>query len=140
MLVDIAYQAGLSPTSLRNIVCHMLFRAPDGSNWTGFPNIDGEVRSLLVDCAWFEVYDVIEAIAAHLATQQVTFGPHSNVVQNPLAAFANVVNRYFRRRGIGWQLEQDRVSWCGGVRIRPERPSHPPRRVWAAGNSHERTA
>ena len=113
VLVDVAYQAGLRPTQLRNVVCRVLFRTPDMSNWSDFPNIDGEVRALLSECAWFEIYDVIEAIAADLATQKITFGPHSNFVQNPAAAFSNDVNRYFRRRGIGWQLENGRIEFRG---------------------------
>ena len=62
IIVDIAYEAGLQPKTLRTSVCRVLRVAPDPSNWSDFPNVDGELRDLLRSAEWFQIYDVVEAI------------------------------------------------------------------------------
>lgn len=98
-LVTIAYQSGLRPSDLRSVLCQILYRSPDRGNWTEFPNVDGEVRDLLADCEWFEVYDLIEAIASRSAVASATF--------------CEEVNRYFRLAGVGWQLVNGRLEVRG---------------------------
>lgn len=98
VIVDIAYEAGLSPHSVRSVVCQILRRREDPSNWSALPNVDGEVREHLDSCEWYEVYDVIEALAAEI---------------NDPAKFEHEVNAYFRRRGIGWQLAAGRIQTRG---------------------------
>jgi hypothetical protein len=98
VLVDIAYEAGLSPHGLRSIVCTVLRRREDPNNWTPFPNVDGEARYHVDTCEWYEVYDIIEAIAED--------------VENP-GGFESELNQYFRRRGIGWQLVGGEVQIRG---------------------------
>src|SRR5690349_17472922 len=61
-LVDLAYECGMAPATVRTVVCRVLRRRPDPSNWSPFPNIDGETRQHLDECEWFEVYDVVEAL------------------------------------------------------------------------------
>lgn len=41
-VVALAYQCGLKPADLRGVLCSMLYRMPDRSNWSEFPNVDGE--------------------------------------------------------------------------------------------------
>ena len=64
ILVDVAYEAGLGPHSLRGAVCKVLRTAPDPDNWSAYPNVDWEVRWALQSCAWYHVYDVVEEIYA----------------------------------------------------------------------------
>ena len=33
-VIQIAYQCGLNPSDLRTLLCQILFRAPDRSNWS----------------------------------------------------------------------------------------------------------
>src|SRR5215212_3397584 len=66
VVVDIAYESGYSPSPLRSIVCRVLRKRPDPSNWSEYPNIDGEVRLFLDHAEWYEVYDIIEAVAEGL--------------------------------------------------------------------------
>jgi hypothetical protein len=98
-LVSVAYQCGFMPSTLRDVLCRILYRTPDRGNWSEFPNIDGEVRDLLADCEWFEVYDFVEALASLIRATSMLFGEE--------------VNKYFRITGIGWQLVAGRLEMRG---------------------------
>ncbi len=98
-VVQIAYQCGQKPSDLRALLCSILFRTPDRSNWSEFPNVDSEVRNLIEDCEWFEVYDLIEKIS-----ERCRYGHHD---------FAEEINRFFRVAGVGWQLVDNRVEVRG---------------------------
>ena len=105
----IAYSAGLKPSDLRAITCQVLMKAPDRSNWSEFPNIDEEARDHVRDALWFEVYDIIEAIALWLRRN-----PRLGHDQRPgLTVFEEQLNRFFRVQGIGWQLIGDRIEMRG---------------------------
>ena len=109
LLPDLAYQSGLRPLStLRSIVCRVTMTAPDQSNWSEFPNIDGEVRDLLDRCKWFEVYEVIEEIAALLQDQE-----ERSFDEHPARIFASKINRLFGKKGIGWQLVDGHIEVRG---------------------------
>ncbi|PVZ87441.1 hypothetical protein C9426_12720 [Serratia sp. S1B] len=99
MTIDIAYQCGLKPSYLRTLLCQILYRTPDRNNWSDFPNIDNEVRELIDDCEWFEVYDLIEKLADKC----------TNTGQD----YAKEVNQFFRVAGVGWQLIDNRVEMRG---------------------------
>lgn len=101
VIVDIAYEAGLSPSPLRILVCRVLRTREDPSNWTEYPNVDSEVRGLVDTCEWFEVYDIIEAIAEKLGKDYSLFAKGQG--KGPVL-FEEELNRYFRKAGIGWQL------------------------------------
>lgn len=98
VIVDIAYEAGLEPYGVRSTVCQVLRRRKDSSNWSAFPNVDVEARGHLDSCEWYEVYDVLEALASTVSDT---------------ARFEHEINGYFRRRGIGWQLADGRVQTRG---------------------------
>jgi len=104
VLVDIAYRNGYRPISLRSLLCQVLYKRPDPSNWSEYPNIDGENRGYLEDCPWYEVYDIVEALGTGLA---------QNFSQAQAQAFEADVNRYFERAGIGWKLVQGRLEVRG---------------------------
>lgn len=98
-VVGIGYQCGLKPSDLRSVLCGMLYRAPDRSNWSEHPNIDGEVHDLIRDCEWFEVYDLVELLAERCERRG-----HD---------FAGEINRMFRIKGVGWQLVGTRLEMRG---------------------------
>jgi hypothetical protein len=107
VLVDIAYESGLDPHKLRAVVCRQLRAREDSSNWSAYPNVDNEVREHLDSCEWYHVYDLIEAINEKLERMTTRTG-------EPAAAhFAEEINKYFRRRGIGWQLVDGRIELRG---------------------------
>ena len=98
-VIQTAYQCGLQPSDLRALLCQLLYRVPDKSNWSEFPNIDGEVQDLISDCEWFEVYDLIELIAVRADYRGQDF--------------SSEMNRYFRIAGVGWQLIDNLVEMRG---------------------------
>ncbi|OQM73333.1 AbiJ-NTD4 domain-containing protein [Manganibacter manganicus] len=93
-IAEIARRAGLAPSSIRSILCGVLFEAPDPSNWSEYPSIWDEVLSLLDTCEWYKVYDIAETIwrsLEHRYDQQELFEAE--------------LNRLFREKGIGWELK-----------------------------------
>ncbi|WP_028231056.1 AbiJ-NTD4 domain-containing protein [Paraburkholderia mimosarum] len=104
VLVDLAYESGLRPTTLRNIVCPALRVRADPGNWSDFPNVDNEVRDLVDDAPWYKVYDIAEAI--HRAVQA---GHATKAAEH----FREELNAYFVERGIGWELHDDGLRYRG---------------------------
>jgi hypothetical protein len=102
IVVDIAYEAGLTPHSMRGLVCTLLRVPEDRGNWSAFPNVDGEVRDNLSSCEWYEVCDSIEAIHHRLVNRDEE-EPWDRG-ESRAEYFAAELNKYFRRQGIGWQL------------------------------------
>jgi hypothetical protein len=104
VIVDIAYESGLNPHPLRDIVCRVLRVREDPNNWSA-PNVDLEVRGHLESCEWYEVYDLIEAIHDSL-------GRSKDDGTRP-EHFEREINKYFWKRGIGWQLKNGVVEVRG---------------------------
>jgi hypothetical protein len=106
----VAYDCGFRPTTLRPLVCTATLRGEDPNNWTEYPNIEGEVRDILDHCDWFEVYDIIEQIAATLKDWDERF---LNDRMDRVEAFTSRINRLFSKHGIGWQLLDGRIEVRG---------------------------
>lgn len=107
IVVDIALESGLNPNSLRRIVCHALFTTLDRGNWSD-GNVEEEVRGHLEHCQWYHVYDAIENIHTQLSKRgELTSLPGGGGSVEGASYFADRINRYFRLRGIGWQLTDD---------------------------------
>lgn len=96
-------EAGISPSSLRPIVCDVLCVRPDPSNWSEYPNINDEVQDLVYGCEWFKVYDIVEAIWACL-------NDHYPCRKDQ---YTRAINDSFVDMGIGWQLVDGRVQARG---------------------------
>jgi hypothetical protein len=93
-VAHIARMVGMTPKAIRNILCEVLFVAPDPNNWSDFPNIWEEVLGLLRECEWFKVYDVAEAIWRVL-----------DDYPDDQLRFQDELNRLFLEKGIGWELK-----------------------------------
>lgn len=104
VIIDLAYEANLSPSHLRSTLCGLLLESTDSNNWSEYPNIDREVRGLLAGSEWFQVYDFIEAVTKRLADGD---SPEF------LDRFTRRVNEAFRRKGVGWQLIDGRIELRG---------------------------
>jgi hypothetical protein len=90
VVVNTALDCGMKAQKLREIVCRILQRRADANNWSD-GNIEGEVRTLLDDAKWWEVYDVIEKLAS-------LHGPNQD-------QFRQDINRYLFVNGIGWSVD-----------------------------------
>lgn len=99
-VLQIAIDNGLHPSDLRDIACSILFVRPDRSNWSEYPNIWGEVQSIIEDAPWFRVYDIAEAIY-----KRVSYDKRQN--------YADRLNGYFRQAGIGWQMTLEGIMYRG---------------------------
>lgn len=104
VVVQLAYESGFRPKTLRPLVCCVLRTRPDDSNWSEYPNIDSEIRALLDDCEWYRVYDVIEGIAAAMHEVPFTYDA---------AKFESELNDYFVERGIGWKIANGKLEVRG---------------------------
>lgn len=93
-VADIARAAGMTPKTIRSIVCRVLFVAPDPSNWSEYPNIWDEILGHLRDCEWFRVYDIAEQLWRSLEYQD-----------DSQQFFQVEMNRFFRTKGFGWELK-----------------------------------
>jgi len=111
VVLDIAYELGLSPTPVRSLLCRVLRKAPNSDNWSEWPNVASECDDLIRACAWFEVYDIIEALAQEFSKPQ--FYDPTNGPGYRAERFSDEVNRYFRREGIGWQLVEGEIITRG---------------------------
>lgn len=123
--IQIAYRSGLKPSDLRASLCQILFRAPDRNNWSEFPNIDGEVCELIDDCEWFEVYDLIEMLAAKSAHRGQSYADEMNRFFEPLVSAGSssiTVSRPAAPRFL--KLRYVKVRWnCFGKSGKPPQPN-----------------
>ena len=99
-VLDTASKLGLGPSRLRTIACQALRVRPDSNNWSE-PNVWDEVQWLMHECEWFKVYDIIEALHAHIAENY------------DATSFADEINAYFVEDGIGWQLVDGQIVTRG---------------------------
>ena len=104
-----------TPTALRAILCRVLRVPPDPKsekeypNSWGDPNVWEEVQALMYGCDWFKVYDIIEALHAHLAkNDQMSWG------KTDASQFTVTLNEFFIDEGIGWQLVDGKIVTRGG--------------------------
>ena len=102
-----AKDLGWGPSSLRPIVCRVLRVPPDQSNWSEYPNIDYEVTGLMSGCAWFKVYDIIEALYGQMAKTDRERGG------TDAPQFAKALNEFLVEEGVGWQLVDGHIVTRG---------------------------
>jgi len=95
VVIQLAYECGFNPTRLRQVVCKSLRKRPDSTNWSEYPNIDDEIHSLVDECQWSRVYDVLEAIVAVMREAPYSYDANK---------FESEINDYFAENGIGWKL------------------------------------
>lgn len=110
-VVQIAYEAGVSPHDLRSIICQVLRKRPDPSNWSGL-NVAGEVDGLISSCEWYEVYDIIEALWDELPGADDARW-EEDYKETARGYFTREMNLYFRKEGIGWQLIDGKIEIRG---------------------------
>ncbi len=106
-MLETSVELEWGPSSLRDIVCRVLRTPPDGSNWSEYPNVWGEVEGLVYRCDWFKVYDIIEALHAKMAKNDLNRG------KADAPQFAEALNEFFIEEGIGWQLVDGHIVTRG---------------------------
>lgn len=104
IMIQIAYECGFQPKTLRPLVCRILRKRPDLDNWSEYPNINDEVHVLVDNCEWYQVYDIIEGISGAMRE-----APYSYEFEK----FESEINDYFCENGIGWKLSEGRLEMRG---------------------------
>ena len=129
-ILMIAERVGMKPKQLRRVLCDLLLLRPDPQNWTDYPNVWEEVTSLIDECAWHKVYDIVEALYAHLVSG---LGNHQD--------FEDLLNQFFLENGIGWKMTGGLILFRGeGMSIPAEEAAKTlsdTRRVTAASEMRE---
>lgn len=107
-------ELNVSPGSIRSVLCTLLRKMPDPSNWSAYPNIWHECQTLMLhEASWYTVYDFVEALHRTLTTTD----------PQRAAAWANAVNTFFEQAGVGWRLVDGALErrTSGGAEIAIDR-------------------
>ena len=99
-LLDIMEQYGMGLKKLRDIVCFATKEAPDPNNWGENDFMNSEIQSIIDNCSWYRVYDIIELFYQRLNFQQKD-------------QFENEINNYFYEKGIGWKIKDGQIETRG---------------------------
>lgn len=105
-IVEVAYECGFTPTTLRIAICRLLKKRPDPSNWSEYPNINNEVHSLIEDCSWFRVYDIVEGLLAGMKEAPFSYDADK---------FTGEFNDFCVENGIGWKVSGGIVEARGSL-------------------------
>lgn len=99
-LLVIMKQYGMGLKKLREIVCLATKEAPDPNNWGENDFMNSEIQSIIDNCSWYRVYDIIELFYQRLNFQQKD-------------QFENEINNYFYEKGIGWKIKDGQIETRG---------------------------
>jgi hypothetical protein len=86
------------------VLCTVLRKLPDRSNWSAYPNIWGECQDLIEGAPWYRVYDFVEA----LYRQLVDSGDFERAQK-----WVELINEYFIEAGVGWRLVDGQLESRG---------------------------
>ena len=103
---SIAEDAGMQPSTMRQVICQILLVKPDSNNWSEYPNIWYEVCWLMEDAMWYKVYDIAEALYATLEEYQ-------HLSSQPAEKFEHRLNDFLVENGIGWELCNGKITHRG---------------------------
>lgn len=97
-VLALGYGAGFGHSKMRDIVCGVLLRRPDASNWSS-NYVEDEVQRLVNEAPWFRVYDLAEQLFRVISLTN-PFGERE---------FEDRLNEVFREFGIGWKMESGHI-------------------------------
>lgn len=97
LLVIMKQYCGLK--RIREIVCAATKEAPDSGNWSENDFMNNEIQSVVLNCSWHRIYDIIELF-------------YNRIENSQRAQFEQEINDYFIEKGIGWKMI------CGKIETR----------------------
>ena len=98
-VLSIAIKSGFDSHRLRVVICRVLDEIPDEAHNWGASNVLNECKELINSCEWFEVYDICETLAKDDESLD--------------GRFTLNLNNYFIKKGVGWKMEDGRLSVRG---------------------------
>jgi len=110
----------LETNGLRELVCYVLGRRPDPSNWSE-PNVHAETENLIFDAPWYRFYDIVEAtIAEYRSRDRRRLPPVQSLISGESAStdvdqLVDELNSLFYRENLAWHIVDDRVTLRTGV-------------------------
>ena len=99
-ILQIVKGLGMKPFEMREHICEVLLVAPDPNNWSEYPNIWNEVQWEIENCDWYKVYDIAEKLYAAFNLKDRD-------------KFSARLNRFFREKGIGWEMRDGQIVLRG---------------------------
>lgn len=102
-ILVLAKEAGMRPSTMRDVICQVLLVAPSSNNWSEYPNIWDEVQSDVMHAPWYKVYDIAEALYARIRICGASV----------TANFARRLNEFLVENGIGWELRDGKIVHKG---------------------------
>ena len=106
-VTEIVFDSDLGPKEIREIVCKTVMKRPDEErNWSD-EYVKKEVQSLLRNCEWYHIYDVIEKVCDAAQFRNTRDGV------NAAQYIEKETNKYFRENGIGWELVDGKIQHRG---------------------------
>lgn len=101
LFLRIAYGVGVGARAMCEMIYSDLLDPPARLN---YGDAGEELRELVRDAKWFQVFGLIEQVATHIRKY------HGSARSE---AFTSNLNTAFRRKGVGWQLLNDRLEVRG---------------------------
>jgi hypothetical protein len=94
-IVELTFNCGLSAKQIRQIFCSYFRKSPNQDYWSSELVLE-EVHSLIANCRWYEVYDLIEKIIEYITEKEI--------LDFDVNEFSDEINDFFIENGIGWIL------------------------------------
>ena len=88
-ILSLIMRLNYSIKSFRNIVCQMSFQTADPNQYSENEFMVSEVRTLLENCKWHHIYDIIEQT-------------YKELPNNSKENFQTHINNFFLSNGYGW--------------------------------------
>jgi hypothetical protein len=107
-LIVVAEMCGVRPKLMRELACQAVRRLPNAQNWSDYPNVWDEACGIVLECEWYRVYDVAEAIFAALIDGESLDGKPERGHR-----FEREMNAAFLEHGVGWAMERGRMRRRG---------------------------
>lgn len=103
----------LTYKEIRQVVCNTLRTLPDSYNSSEIPNVRDEVSGILQNCAWYHIYDIIEAFYRYLESRTNLREIVANEIISAQELFPQQINQLFEEEGIGWQMIEGQIITRG---------------------------
>lgn len=128
--IVLAAEAPLKPNAIRKVVCRRLVIEPDPGNWTEYPNVWEEVKSLVQDRPWYRVFDIAEDLYRSIdesgrppgVDEQMWNALRATRVASPggdrATQFEVAVNEVLANEGIAWVMEGGLIVRYGFDEVR----------------------
>lgn len=84
---------------IRSYVCCVTKEAEDPNNWGENDFMKSEIQSIIENCPWYRIYDIIEYFYQKLLANK--------------SEFERDINDYFVEKGIGWKLANGIIETRG---------------------------